>query len=129
MLGEKEDHFIEEFPRHWGPPPWHHRHWRRLPVRGPLHLLILKLLSEKSMPGGEIREMLKSRFELEVPSPAIYTILNALEEKGFVISSWETSEKGAPRKVYRVTEDGLMYLKERVEDLRKFKKIIEYILS
>lgn len=108
---------------------WHHRPWKRLPVRGPLHLLILKLLSEKSMSGSEVRETLKSRFELEIPSPAIYTILSALEEKGFVISSWETGEKGAPRKVYRVTEDGLIYLKDRIEDLSKFKKIIEYILS
>lgn len=129
MFKENEEHLEEEFPRHWGHRPWRHRHWKRLPVRGPLHLLVLKLLSEKSMSGSEIRETLKNRFELDIPSPAIYTILSLLEEKGLVVSNWETGEKGTPRKVYKVTEDGLIYLKERIDDFRKFKKIIDYILS
>lgn len=107
----------------------HHRRWWHLPVRGPLHLLILKLLEEKPLYGSEIREVLKSRFELDIPSSAVYTALSGLEERGLVISSWETGEKGAARKIYRVTEEGISYLKERIDELRRFKKILDYILS
>lgn len=129
MFKEDEDRFEGMFHRHWGYRPWSHRFWGRLPVRGPLHLLILKLLSEKSMSGSDIRETLKNMFGLDIPSPAIYTILSSLEGKGFVVSSWESGEKTASRKIYKVTEDGLIYLRERVEDLRRFKKILDYLLS
>lgn len=131
MFSEVEDDFGVEDSRCWHHHLWSHRHrfWRRPPIRGPLHLLILKLSIEKPMSGSDIRETLKNRFELEIPSPAIYTMLSMLEEKGFVVSSRGTSEKGVPRKIYRITEDGLTYLNERIEDLRKFKKILDYLLS
>ena len=116
-------------PHHWMHRMYYRRRWWHLPLRGPLHLLILKLLGEKPLYGGEIREVLKSRFELDIPSSAIYVALSGLEEKGLVISSWETSEKGAARKIYRITEEGISYLKERIDELRRFKKILDYILS
>ena len=112
-------------PHHWG----HHRHLGYMPMRGALHLLILKMLEEKPLYGSEIREALKSRLDLDVPSSAIYAVLGILEEKGLVLSSWETGERGAARKVYRITEEGISYLRERVEELRRSKKIFDYLLS
>mgnify|MGYP001626141077 CR=1 FL=1 len=100
-----------------------------LPLRGALHLLILKLLEEKPLYGAEIKELLKSKLDLDAPSSAVYAVLGMLEEKGLVISSWETSEKGAARKVYRVTEEGISYLKEQVERLKMAKKVFEFLLS
>lgn len=110
----------------------HHHHHKRmlhLPLRGTLHLLILKLLEEKPLYGAEIKELLKSKLDLDMPSSVIYAILGMLEEKGMVISSWETPEKGAARKVYRVTEEGINYLKERVERLKRAKKVFDFLLS
>ncbi|MEM1623730.1 MAG: PadR family transcriptional regulator, partial [Sulfolobales archaeon] len=66
---------------------------------------------------------------IDVPSSAVYTILSILEEKGMVLSKWETSERGAARKLYSISEYGLEYLKEEIEELRKFKKILEYLTS
>lgn len=106
-----------------------HRHMLHLPLRGALHLLILKLLEEKPLYGAEIKELLKSKLDLDAPSSAVYAVLGMLEEKGLVISSWETSEKGAARKVYRVTEEGISYLKEQVERLKMAKKVFEFLLS
>ncbi|MCS7099364.1 MAG: helix-turn-helix transcriptional regulator [Sulfolobales archaeon] len=105
---------------------WHHRH---LPIRGPLHLLILKLLEEKPLHGSEIREVLESRLGLDIPSSAIYAILSILEDKGMVVSRWETAERGAARKLYSITEYGLEYLREGVEELKRFRKILEFLTS
>jgi PadR family transcriptional regulator PadR len=115
---------------------WHHhhhpgRHWRfgYAPVRGLLHLLVLKLLSEGPLRGTELRKALKDRLDLDVPSSAIYVILSMLEEKGLVVSSWETEEKGPARKVYRISEEGLDYLKEMVEEIKRYRRVLEYLTS
>lgn len=126
---EPEEH--EECFKHYrGHRRWHfHKHHKHFPVRGPLHLLILKLLSEKPLHGSEIREALKTKIEIEVPSSAIYAILSTLEEKGLVLSKWETSERGAARKLYSITEYGIEYLKEKIDELKRFKKIFEFLTS
>ncbi|MCX8185298.1 MAG: helix-turn-helix transcriptional regulator [Sulfolobales archaeon] len=133
MCGERgEAEEREEFCTHHEKHHRHHYHWhhhKHLPVRGLLHLLLLKLLDEKPLHGSEVREILKSRLNLDIPSSAIYTILSILEEKGMVISKWETAERGAARKLYSITEYGVEYLKEGVEELKRFKKILEFLTS
>lgn len=112
---------------------WHHlgRHWRfgYAPLRGLLHLLVLKLLSDGPLRGAEIRSALKEKLDLDIPSSAIYVILGMLEDKGLVASSWETEERGPARKVYRITEEGLEYLKEMVEEIKRYRKVMEYLTS
>jgi len=113
---------------------WHHhigRHWRLgyAPLRGLLHLLVLKLLSEGPLRGTEIRNALKERLDLDIPSSAIYVILGMLEDKGLVVSSWETEERGPARKVYRISEEGLEYLKEMVEEIKRYRRVLEYLTS
>lgn len=127
---EHEEYHEHHERRHGCHHHWpHHRHHRHLPMRGPLHLLILKLLEEKPLHGSEIREVLKNRLDLDVPASAIYTMLSTLEEKGMVLSKWETSEKGAARKLYSITEYGLEYLKEGIEELKRFKRVFEFLTS
>lgn len=112
---------------------WHHgrHHWHRrhLPMRGPLHLLILKLLEEKPLSGSEVREALKTRLDLDVPASAVYTMLSVLEEKGLVVSRWETGEGGKARKLYSITEEGLEYLREGIEELKRFRRVLEFLTS
>ncbi len=107
---------------------WHYWHRKYLPMRGLLHLLILKLLEEKPLRGSEVREALKSRLDLDVPGSAVYALLSILEEKGMVTSKWETGE-GAARKLYNITEYGLEYLKEGIEELKRFKRVLEFLTS
>ncbi len=112
---------------------WHHlgRHWRfgYAPLRGLLHLLVLKLLSDGPLRGTEIRSALKEKLDLDIPSSAIYVILGMLEDKGLVVSSWETEERGPAKKVYRVSEYGLEYLKEMVEEIKRYRRVLDYLTS
>jgi PadR family transcriptional regulator, regulatory protein PadR len=46
-------------------------------------------------------------------------ILRDLEERGFAVSHWETSNAGPARSEYTLTDDGDRYLAWRVQDLRE----------
>jgi DNA-binding PadR family transcriptional regulator len=109
--------------------PHHAKPWRlgHIPLRGLLHLLILKILSKEPMRGVDIRSKIKDEVELEVPASAIYTILGLLENKGLVASTWQVEEKGPARKLYRITEEGLDYLNDAVSRIKEYKRIIDYL--
>jgi len=56
-------------------------------------------------------------------------LLKRLEVKGLVTYQWETPQSGPARKVYRVTEEGEVYLKERIESIESIKPLIDYLSS
>jgi DNA-binding PadR family transcriptional regulator len=64
-----------------------------MPLRGLLHLLILKILSKGPLRGVDLRSKLKEELGLEIPASAVYTILSMLEKRGFVTSSWRLKRK------------------------------------
>jgi len=48
----------------------------------------------------------------EIERAALYRTLRQLEDNGYVISEWDTSQPGPARRLYRLTEDGVVHLKE-----------------
>ncbi|MEM3693753.1 MAG: PadR family transcriptional regulator [Candidatus Bathyarchaeia archaeon] len=99
------------------------------PLRGLLHLTILHLIKVKPTHGGEIHQGLKEKFGIEAPRPLIYTLLRRMEAMGFIVSNWEVQESGPARRTYRITEDGLEYLKDSLERLRRDAVIIKTLLE
>jgi len=96
-------------------------------IRGSLKLMILRILSEKTMHGYElIKEVKRRTLGLWKPVPgSIYPALKLLENKGFV-ESYSQKEKGKIRKYYKVTDKGLRLLK--IVDAR-LNAIRSYIIS
>ena len=115
--------------------PRHHHHeidhvtYRFFPVRAIKELLLLSIIREKPIHGSEIYRVLRDRYGLDVPKPIIYMLLRRMEERGLIISEWEMSERGPVKRIYRITEEGLDYLNDSVERLRKLRNIINDILS
>jgi len=115
--------------------PTHHHHeidhvtYRFFPVRAIKELLLLSIIREKPIHGSEIYRVLRDRYGLDVPKPIIYMLLRRMEERGLIISEWEMSERGPVKRIYRITEEGLDYLNDSVERLRKLRNIINDILS
>ncbi|MBS7609057.1 PadR family transcriptional regulator [Candidatus Bathyarchaeota archaeon] len=99
------------------------------PLRGLLHLTILHLIKVKPTHGGDIHQGLKEKFKIEAPRPLIYTLLRRMEAIGFIVSSWEMQESGPARRIYRITEDGLEYLRDSLERLRRDADIIKTLLE
>jgi len=96
-------------------------------IRGSLKLMILRILSEKTIHGYElIKEIERRTLGLWKPVPgSIYPALKLLENKGFV-ESYSQKEKGKIRKYYKITDKGLKLLK--IVDAR-LNAIRSYIIS
>ncbi len=114
----------EHPPHRWCGPPHKPPHFR-----GFLHLAILKCLKDGPVHGAEVQRVIKEKYGIEAPPPAVYGLLRRLEEQGFVVSSWETAESGPARRVYRITEEGLMYLERSFEQVKKLKNILDKLVE
>ncbi|MCD6551148.1 PadR family transcriptional regulator [Thermotoga sp.] len=90
---------------------------------------LLLLIAERPSHGYELAERL-SDFGIEVPGIGhmgnIYRVLANLEESGLVFTEWDTSGS-PPRKVYRITPQGKMYLRKTLKSLEEMKERIEIL--
>lgn len=106
-----------------------HHHHEVSPLRGLLHIAILKVISESPLHGGEIQRKISEKFDLDVPKAMIYGILRRLEHHNLVTSKWVIEEGGPAKRVYYITDEGLEYLSKAIEKLEKVRDIINKLLS
>ena len=98
------------------------------PERGYVQFLLLLLLNEEPMHGYHLAEELQSRRyvrEGRLKTDSLYTILNRMEEKGSLTSTHEESESGRPRRVYSITEDGKLHLKNGLQYMLHRKQFLD----
>lgn len=97
------------------------------PGRGLVQLLILRIIHEKPSHGYRIMEELdKITLTMYVPETgALYTMLRRMEERGLVVSEWETRETGADRRVYALTDSGVKVLREGLEMVKKRRQLMD----
>lgn len=83
-------------------------------IRGAGPLAVLTLLDEREMYGYELCEALEERSGslLGMGQSTVYTLLYALEARGFVRTRRRTAPTGRARKYYRLTSAG----RERLRD-------------
>jgi len=128
MLYEEEHHPHTHHRHHHYHDDTHHHHTLS-PLRGLLHLAILKVISEGPVHGGEIQRRINERFNLDISKAMIYGLLRRLEHHNLVVSRWVTEERGPAKRVYYITEEGLSYLNESIEKLKKVKSLIDMLTS
>ena len=79
-------------------------------------LVILSLIYEQPMHGYQIEREINDRNMrawTDLATSSIYYILQRLQEKGFTEkTAGQTSQKGAPRRVYQITPEGEKAWKE-----------------
>lgn len=59
----------------------------------------------------------------------LYRILRQMEDKGWVISEWNTVGSGAPRRIYKITDEGREYLNTYVKHLKSMKNRIKNFIE
>lgn len=57
-----------------------------------------------------------------VEAGALYRTLRRLEANGYVISEWDASNMGPARRVYELTEDGIVHLQEWIVIINQLSK-------
>lgn len=91
-MSKKEDHYLT---------------WIKI-VTG---LYVLVILEQGPMHGHKIACEIKRRTEEHISpnSNALYPLLRIMEERGYVIGSWENPDTRGKR-IYSITEEGIAYL-------------------
>ena len=98
-------------------------------LKGTLEGIVLAILSSRPAYGYEITAQLRDQGFSDIAEGTIYALLVRIEQRGLVDVEKVPSEKGPPRKVYSLNDQGREYLEEfwrtwsfladRLEQLRK----------
>src|SRR5829696_7817962 len=101
-------HKIEARPRTWLTP------------------VTIVLLIFKQKTAYEILERLEEEFGFEqISAGSLYKTLRRTEKEGLSKSEWETSEGGAARRMYSITEDGESYLAAWARACEQYQNVMD----
>ena len=85
----------------------------------------LVLLKEESSYGYELMERLEQFGFEQISVGTLYRTLRRTEKEGLCKSEWETSEGGAARRVYSITEDGSSYLTAWAKACEQYQNVMD----
>ena len=99
-------------------------------MSGSSRMLVLNLLSEKSLFGYELIKTLKQRSNdvFDMKEGTLYPILHKLENEE-LISSSNQEVSGRVRKVYHITEKGNRVLAKEKQEWREFSLAVNQVLT
>lgn len=92
---------------------------------------ILIVLSEGPLHGYGLAERLGQMPMLGGHKPdgsGVYRFLKAMEGKGLVVSSWDTSQAGPARRTYQITTAGEQCLRTWIGTLETYRDGINFLL-
>jgi transcriptional regulator len=100
-------------------------------LKGTLSLLILSLLSRKSMYGYEIAATVHTDTDgaFTWREGSLYPSLHKLEQGGLVTAAWEEKETGRRRRYYRISKKGRDVLREKRESWDELRRAVDRILE
>ncbi|APU21899.1 putative transcriptional regulator [Actinoalloteichus sp. GBA129-24] len=81
-------------------------------LKGTLEGIVLAILASRPAYGYEITAWLRDRGFTEIAEGTVYALLVRIEQRGLVDVEKVPSEKGPPRKVYSLNNEGRGYLEE-----------------
>jgi len=99
---------------------------------GTVDLAILAILERQDRYGLEILDEVKrlSGGGLTFKVGSLYPALHRMVRRGLLTARWELSDTGgAPRKYYRITQEGLQQLQHKREEWRRVRDSMEPFLT
>jgi poly-beta-hydroxybutyrate-responsive repressor len=92
---------------------------------------ILTVLSEGALHGYGLAERISAMPLLGGQKPdasGIYRFLKAMQRKGLVTSSWDTSQNGPAKRTYQLTDTGECCLRTWIKTLEEYRDSINSLL-
>lgn len=96
--------------------------------KGVLEYCILSILSHQEAYPSDIITSLKEA-RLIVVEGTLYPLLTRLKNAGLLSYRWEESTSGPPRKYYKLTESGQIFLKELDKTWEELSKAVQKTTS
>jgi PadR family transcriptional regulator, regulatory protein PadR len=100
-------------------------------VQGTLDLLLLKILALEPMNGFAIGQRLKqvSRDILQASDGSLYPALHKLEQKGWIVAEWKTTENNRRAKFYSLTRAGRRQLEKEADNWGRLSAAISHVVG
>jgi PadR family transcriptional regulator PadR len=87
-------------------------------IKNLLDIQLLRMVQAQPLWGYKIKKKVETNFHIKLRHGALYPMLNALEQKGFLTSQKQT-KGGRARKVYTITKKGNEYLQSYYDILKE----------
>jgi transcriptional regulator len=99
-------------------------------LQGTLDLLILQTLQMGAAHGHTIAHIIEHRSEdvLQVEHGSLYPALHRLEDRGWIVSFWGTSEHNRKARYYRLTLAGRRSLAEQTTRWSRMVRAVNRVL-
>ena len=94
-------------------------------------ILVLSVLKESPTYGYRLAQIINKRSDglLKWREGTIYPMLHRLEKQGLITGKWQVSDKTKPKRVYSLTDTGILALKQQREEWDTFSATINKILG
>lgn len=99
-------------------------------IRGYNDTMILYMLLDRESYGYEISKNIKeiSNEKYIMKETTLYSAFNRLEKNGFIESFYKDETFGKRRTYYRITKTGLDYYKEKCEEWKLTKEVVNQFI-
>jgi transcriptional regulator len=99
-------------------------------IQGTLDLLILRTLAPGPAHGHTIAHAIERRSDevLQVEHGSLYPALHRLQDRGWITSSWGTSENNRRARFYRLTPAGRRHLVSQTSRWAELVRAIDRVL-
>ena len=100
-------------------------------LRGTLDLLILRTLAAGEMHGWALAHRIAEQSDniLRVGQGSLYPALQRLEQQGWILSEWKTTEQNRPARFYTLTASGRRALSAETKSWRQYVHAVDLILG
>ena len=100
-------------------------------LRGTLDVLILKTLTWGPRHGYAVARWLEESTgdSLTIEEGSLYPALYRMEQRGWIVSDWGTSELGRQAKFYKLTTAGRRQLRLETAEWRAFVDVVSRVLQ
>jgi PadR family transcriptional regulator, regulatory protein PadR len=97
--------------------------------RGAIEHCVLALLRDRPRYGFDLVRELSEAGELLTSEGTIYPLLARLRRDGLVVTSWQESTSGPPRRYYALTDDGRSSVAAFTSEWARFRDGVDQILG
>ena len=84
-----------------------------LSIRGVLETLVLAVVEDQPLDDYGIAARLEELGAGEVQGGTLYPVLKKLSNAGWIEADWSMGDHGPAKKIYRLTDDGVVALDEQ----------------
>lgn len=100
-------------------------------IRGYNDMIILFLLLDEPSYGYEISRRIKELSDEKyiIKETTLYSAFTRLEKNGYIESFYGNETNGKRRTYYRITDSGRNYYREKCEEYRQIREVVEKFIK